>query len=152
MLLKLVKLRKQDNKKKKTKNHGYTCKWDWKRVNVFLRWVWEKLPGFPGRLLFFLAGAGGCEFVLEPLLLFVVVVEVRECGLWNWPSISDWCLTAAAAASSLVFSVEKLPLSQLVMFDIEVSQRKGKKNLFKIFPYLIYKQVLFVSFFHSTIL
>lgn len=117
-----------------------------------MRCVLKKfIPGFPGRLLFFLTGGGGCEIVLEALVLFVVVVvEVRECGLWNWGSISGWCLTAAA--SSLVFSVEKLPLSQLVMFDIEVRQRKGKKNLLKIFPYLIYKQVLFVSFTQLNLL
>lgn len=87
--------------------------------------VEKVIPGFPGRLLFFLTGAGGCEFVLEALLLFVVVVEVRECGLWNWARISGCCLTAA---SSLVFSVEKLPLSQLVMFDIEVSQPKKREE------------------------
>ena len=152
MWLKLVTLRKQrqekKKKKKKTKNiHQYICKWGWKRVNFFLRWLLEKLPGFPGRLLFFLTGAGGCEFVLEPLLLFVVVVEVWECGLWNWPSISDCC--CLTAASSLVFSVEKLPLSQLVMFDIEGSQRKGK-NLLKIFPLFNFTNKCLFVLFHSA--
>ena len=81
-----------------------------KRVKEVMRW-----PGFPGRFLFFLWG--GCEVVFEPLLLFVVV-EVFEFGLWSWPSISNFCLTAPA--SSPVFSVEKLQLSQLVMFEFDI--------------------------------
>ena len=77
--------------------------------------------GFPGRFLFFLAG--GCESVFEalPLLLFVVV-DVFEFGLCNWPSISNCCLTATAASSPLLilFSVENLQLSQLVMFEFDI--------------------------------
>lgn len=86
------------------------------------------IPGFPGRLLFFLMG--GCELVFDPLLLFVVVVvEVWEFGLWRWPSISGGCCLTTTAAYTpvvLIFSVEKLPLSQLVMFDIEEESVVGK--------------------------
>lgn len=88
-----------------------------------------KRPGFPGRFLFFLWG--GCEFVFEALLLFVVV-EVFEFGLW--------CLSAAAAAaSSPVFSVEKLQLSQLVMFEFDIDPLLFLPKLVLLFTLLLAK-------------
>lgn len=48
----------------------------------------------------------------------------------------------------MVFSVEKLPLSQLVMFDIEGKPKKREESIENVPFFLIFKLVFF--FFHSS--